>query len=208
MRQSFPPLSPLLLPNSGHRQVDNYHDMFLGPIALSSETYFISQQENKDNGGGGDGAQYFIGLHFDEIASGCPAGELWARRPARKNNGLPTVHSKLFQHLFLWFKNSYFSLFLLHISRFQISIFLSFFWSHISLFQRLLCVPQQLHWLRFTWFAWEAWIEYKPSMQSSRSLQSFSLSLSTLFSSCGLSLRIFFHQFLERLGIVRQSWKE
>ena len=50
------------------------------PIALSSETYFISQQENKDNGGGGDGAQYFIGLHFDEIASGCPAGELWPPR--------------------------------------------------------------------------------------------------------------------------------
>ena len=47
MRQSFPPLSPLLLPNSGHRRVDNYHDMYLGPIALSSETYFISQQENK-----------------------------------------------------------------------------------------------------------------------------------------------------------------
>ena len=104
MRQSFPPLSPLLLPNSGHRLVDNYHDMFLGPIALSSETYFISQQENKDTGGGGNGAQYFIGLHFDEIASGCPAGELWARRPARKNNGLPTVHSKLFQRIFLWFK--------------------------------------------------------------------------------------------------------
>ena len=143
MQQSFPPLSPLPLPNSGHRRVDNYHDMFLGPIALSSETYFISQQENKDNGGGGNGAQYFIGLHFDEIASGCPAGELWARRPARKNNGLPTVHSKL--TYFSSFKDSYFSLFLLHISRFQISLFLSFFWSHISLFQRLLCVPQQLH---------------------------------------------------------------
>ena len=40
-------------------------------MILSSETYFISQQENKDNGGGGDGAQYFIGLHFDKIASGC-----------------------------------------------------------------------------------------------------------------------------------------
>ena len=125
MRQSFPPLSPLLLPNSGHRQVDNYHDMYLGPIALSSETYFISQPENKDNGGGGDGAQYFIGLHFDEIASGCPAGELWARRPARKNNGLPTVHSKLFQRIFLWFKNSYFS--------FSFCTFLGFRYPYFSL---------------------------------------------------------------------------
>ena len=31
MLQSFPPLSPLLLPNSGHRLVDNYHDMYSSP---------------------------------------------------------------------------------------------------------------------------------------------------------------------------------
>ena len=158
MRQSFPPLSPLQLPNSGHRQVDNYHDMFLGPIALSSETYFISQQENKDNGGGGDGAQYFIGLHFDEIASGCPLN-FGLAAPRERTTACRRCTRNFFNAYFSSLKDSHFSLFLLHISRFQISLFLSFFWSHISLFQRLLCVPQQLHWLRFTWFAWEAWIE-------------------------------------------------
>ena len=205
MLQSFPPLSPLLLPNSGHRLVDNYHDMYLGPIALSSETYFISQQENKDTGGGGDGAQYFIGLHFDEIASGCPM-----------NFGLaaPRERTTACRRCTRNFFNTYFSSSKIHISLFSFCTFLGFRSPYFSLsFGRIFlcfrdfyafhssCTDYDLHDLRGR-------LELnQPSLQSSRSLQSFPLSLSTLSSSCGLSLRIFF-QFLERLGIVRQSWKE
>ena len=49
------------------------------------------------------------------------------------------------------FFNAYFSVLKMHIS-----LFLRL---HISLFPKLLCVPLLLHWLGFTWLAWEDRIE-------------------------------------------------
>ena len=65
------------------------------------------------------------------------------------------------------FFNAYFSVLKMHIS-----LFLRL---HISLFPKLLCVPLLLHWLGFTWSAWEAssssssstWFSW-PSWQESR----------------------------------------
>ena len=50
------------------------------------------------------------------------------------------------------FFNAYFSVLKMHIS-----LFLRL---HISLFPKLLCVPLLLHWLGFTWSAWEAWTSH------------------------------------------------
>ena len=93
-------------------------------MILSSETYFTSQPENKDNGGGGDGAQYFIGLHFDEIASGCPL-----------NFGLaaPRERTTACRRCTRNFFNAYFSGLKIRIPLFSFCTFLGFRYPYFSL---------------------------------------------------------------------------
>ena len=105
MRQSFPPLSfpycRIMAIATMIITVICYHD---DKDEIVSSYFIWRWQQNDDNGD--DASQYFIGLQFNEIASGCQMNF----GLARKNTGLPSLHFWLFQCIFLCFKNAYFHL--------------------------------------------------------------------------------------------------